>query len=316
MESLNMKKIIITLLALLAFWGVQAQETYRFAHRDTCNLYLDIYWPDGGADPTFQGRDKPTILNVFGGGFLVGSRNDEYILRWVELLNREGYTVVTMDYRLGMKDYRVDKGFKGLFQASDRFFLSQQVGVEDVFSAVSYLAENDLVDTDNLVIAGNSAGAIIALASAYEIANGHTQGLPEGFQFKGVMSFSGAIISTSGAPKFQNAPCPILLFHGDKDKAVAFHHLGLFGRGMWGSSYLAQRLQEKGYPYSFYRIQDRNHAVATYQMVLWGWEKEFLEQSVMLGKRQTVDAVLQNPDFPVGNSYDANDIYSGNLTEY
>jgi len=304
-----MKRLFILLVFLLSFLGAQARETHLFAHRDTCDLYLDIYRPAEGSETTFRGLDKPTILHVFGGGFLVGTRNDPYILRWVNLLNQEGYTVVTMDYRLGMKNYKVEKGLAGLSKASNRFFLSQQIGVEDVFSAISYLEENQLVDTGNLVLAGNSAGAIVSLASAYAVANGQTKGLPEGFQFKGVMSFSGGIISTSGAPRLKRAACPILLFHGERDKAVAYDHLGALGRGLWGSSYLAKKLRQKGSPYTFYSIQNRGHDVAAYHTVLWEYEKAFLE-SLMLGTPQMADVVLDNPDFPNRGDIRVRDIYN------
>ena len=45
--------------------------------------------------------------------------------------------------------------------------------------------------------------------------------LPEGFRFKGVMSFAGAVMSTSGVPQYAAEPAPQLLFHGTADAAVA-----------------------------------------------------------------------------------------------
>ena len=305
-----MKKILLALITIV--WGclAQAQETYLFASRDTCDLYLDIYRPAEGADTTFQGIRKPAIIHVFGGGFVTGSRRDGYLVNWYKLLNQEGYTVVAIDYRLGMKGYKMKKGLSGLLNASDRFLLSQEVGVEDVFSAVRFLARNDVgVDVDNLVLAGNSAGAIITLASAQALANGQVPDLPEGFNFKGAISFAGAIISTSGAPKFQSAPCPVLLFHGTVDKAVAYNKLAAFGRGLWGSNYLAKKFKKNGYPYCFYRMKDRTHDVAGYHIALWPYEKAFLEQNVMLGHARTVDALVEDDSLPRWDNIKINDIY-------
>ena len=277
-----------------------AQETYRFAERDTCSLYLDIFRAAEGSETTFQGKAKPAVMFVFGGGFVMGQRSDVFTMEWVSRLNQEGYDVITIDYRLGMKDYKVGKGLAGIFKASDRFVLSQQVGVEDVFSAVAFLAENqDLgVDVNNLVLSGSSAGAIISLASEYNIVQGNTEGLPAGFNFKGVMSFAGAIISNTGAPKFKSAPCPILLLHGTADKAVQYKKFSAFGRGVWGSSWLAKQFAKNGWNHCIYRFKDRTHAVAAYMNYVWPLEKDFLEQNVILGADRTVDSIVDDPTLP------------------
>ena len=277
-----------------------AQETYRFVQRDTCSLYLDIFRASEGSDTTFQNKPKPTIMFVFGGGFVMGERSDNFAMEWINRLNAEGYAVVTIDYRLGMKGYKVGKGLIGTYQASDRFALSQQIGVEDVISAVSFLAENDDlgIDVNNLVISGSSAGAIISLAAEYSIVNGKAEGLPAGFNFKGVMSFAGAIISNSGEPKYSAAPCPTLLLHGTSDKIVAYKHFGAFGRGIWGSSWLAKQYAKNGWDHCIYRFKGRTHDVAAYMNYIWPLEKEFLEQNVILGARRTVDAIVDDPTLP------------------
>jgi dienelactone hydrolase len=295
-----MKKIALFLMVFALGLTARAQETYRFAQRDTCSLYLDIFRAAEGSQTTFQGKPKPAVMFVFGGGFVMGQRTDSFVQKWFTLLNSEGYDVVTIDYRLGMKDYKVGKGLKGVYKASDRFLLAQQVGVEDVFSAVSFLAQNgDLgIDVNNLVISGSSAGAIISMAAEYDIACGRTEGLPAGFNFKGVMSFAGAIISNSGAPKYKKAPCPTLMLHGTADKAVAYKHFGAFGRGIWGSSFLAEQFSKKGWEHCIYRFTGRPHVVAGYMEYLWPIEKEFLEQNVILGTRRTIDATVDDPSLP------------------
>ena len=103
------------------------------------------------------------------------------------------------------------------------------------------------------------------MAAEYEIVSGRTQGLPEGFNFKGVMSFAGAVISTSGAPEYRTAPCPTLLLHGTADEAVAYRKYNVGGRGIWGSDYLVDQWKKKDYQnYCIYRFQDRTHDVAAY----------------------------------------------------
>ena len=297
-----MKRIALLSIVLLSGLVAEAQETFRFARRDTCDLYLDIYRPAADAEVTLEGKAKPTVLFVFGGGFIMGKRNDPFAVEWFRRLNREGYAVVSIDYRLGMKGYKVEKGLSGLKKASDQFYLSQQVGVEDLFSAIAFLAENkdELgIDPMNLVAAGSSAGAIISLAAEYDILCGRTGNLPEGFQFKGVMSFAGGVVSLSGEPKYLSAPCPTLLLHGTADSMVAYNKLSMGGRGIWGSDFLATQWAKKGYTgWCIYRFKDRPHDVAAYMSYLWDIEQSFLEQNVILGHPRTVDATVEDPTLP------------------
>ncbi len=309
-----MKKtgFIIFVFLLAALQDLSAQETYRYAQRDTCDLYLDIFRPSEGTASRSEDVSKPTIVYLFGGGFIGGQRKDDFTMKWFKLLNDNGFPVVTIDYRLGMKNYKVGKGLSGALKAVDRFLLSQQVGVEDLFSAISYLDVNKEklgIDSGNIVFAGSSAGAIITLAAVHAIANGNTAGLPEGFKPKGAISFAGAIISTSGAPDFKDAPCPLLLFHGTADKAVAYKHYGIFGKGIWGSDFLAGRLSKREYPHCIYRFKDRTHDVAAYHMVLWELERQFLEECVMAGHVKTLDAFVDDTSLPSWGSLSMEDIY-------
>ena len=297
-----MKKIILISLALCLAVAASAQETYLFAQRDTCSLYLDIFRPTEGSETTFEGKEKPAIIYIFGGGFLMGQRVDDFKREWFQRLNDNGYALITIDYRLGMKGYRIGKGLSGLKKASDRFYQSQQMGVEDLFSAISFLAENrdELgIDPSNLVVSGSSAGAIVSLAAEYDIVCGRTAGLPDGFQFKGVMSFAGGVVSLNGVPRYPSAPCPTLLMHGTADGAVAYDKLCLGGRGIWGSSFLAEQWARKGYTgWCIYRFKDRLHDIASYMNYLWDIEQAFLEQNVILGSPRRVDAMVDDPTLP------------------
>lgn len=290
-------RILLLLALLCAGFSARALETHLFVQRDTCALYLDIYYPAAGAETVLGDHEKPTVLFVFGGGFIGGRRSDPFVRHWFERLNADGYGVVAIDYRLGMKGYKVGKGLSGAFKAADRFRLSQDVGVEDVFSAMEFLAAHPElgVDTDNVVLAGSSAGAIISLASVYAVANGKA---PAGIRFKGVMSFAGAIISTSGKPKFKQAPCPMLLFHGTEDGAVAYKRFGFFGKGIWGSSFIAKQLSKKGWDCHIWRFEGSTHDVAAYMDYLWPIEKEFLEKDCTLGISRRTDATLTDDSLP------------------
>lgn len=293
--------------SILAFClSASAQETYKFASRDTCDLYMDIFRP---AEPS----SKPAILHVFGGGFITGQRSDAFIRSWADILTSDGYTLVTVDYRLGMKGYKVGKGLVGAYKAAGQFYRSQEMGVEDVVSALGYICDNAdslRLDPANIVLAGSSAGAIITLATVKALANGEIDSLPEGFALKGAMSFAGAIIGTSGAPKFKNAPCPLAMFHGTADKAVAYDHLGTALRGIWGSSYISRQLNRKGYSHCIYRFTDYTHDVAAYHIAMWPEEKLFLEQNIIQGQDRRVDATLTSDAHPHWTPVSLDTIYN------
>ena len=309
-----MKRTILTLLALLlcALSFAQGKKTtYMVAQRDTCDLYMDMYEPVEIPGDTLY---RPTILYVFGGGFITGQRDDPWVLPWFKLLNENGYRVVSVDYRLGLKGIRMRFDLFHLIESAGYTKKAVDMGVEDVFSSVRYLADHPElgVDMDNIVIAGSSAGAMISLSSELEACNRtvRAESLPEGFHFAGVMSFAGAIMSDSGKPEYKRAPCPQLLIHGTADGAVEYEKMG-FGRwGMFGSSFLVNKvLKPAGYVYQIYRYVDHSHDMAANMVANWPEEKRFLEVSVIGRRPLVIDCTVDDPMMPVFHGYTLDEIY-------
>ena len=311
-----MRRTILALLALLLCAVSFAQgkkSTYMVAQRDTCDLYMDVYDPVVIPGDTLN---RPTILFVFGGGFIMGQRDDPWVLPWFKLLNENGYRVVSVDYRLGLKGIRMRFDLFHLIQSADYTKAAVDMGVEDVFASVRYLADHPElgVDMDNIVIAGSSAGAMISLSCELEACNRTARAviLPEGFHFAGVMSFAGAIMSDTGKPAYKRTPCPQLLIHGTKDGAVAYEKMGFGRRGMFGSSYLVEEvLAPAGYTYQIYRYVGHSHDMAANMMANWPEEKRFLEVSVMGRQPLTIDCTIDDPTMPVlgAASVTLDDIY-------
>ena len=73
--------------------------TYMFMQRDTCDLYLDIYDPAPGSETIYNGKRKPTILFVFGGGFISGNRAEPFHLPWYRELTDTAADLSDMQLR-------------------------------------------------------------------------------------------------------------------------------------------------------------------------------------------------------------------------
>ena len=131
-----MKRLILALLALLlctASFSQGKKATYKVAQRDTCDLFMDVYEPVTIPGDTL---DRPTILFVFGGGFIMGRRDDPWVMPWFKLLNENGYRVVSVDYRLGLKGIRMRFDLFHLIQSANYTKTAVDMGVEDVFASV------------------------------------------------------------------------------------------------------------------------------------------------------------------------------------
>ena len=301
-----MKRIILSIMTLITAAGVATQAaepiivpdgTYIFEKRDTCDLFLDIYNPAKGSTTSIDGNEKPTIVFLFGGGFIHGTRDDADYLPWFKAMTEDGYRIVSIDYRLGLKGE--DKVGVAQVNALDKAI---HMGVEDLYSATNFLKDNaeELgIDPSNLVIAGSSAGAIIAMQAEYEICNGTswTDVLPEGFRYAGVMSFSGAILSREGKVDYRKySPAPTLMLHGTADEIVPYKQIAVFNLGFFGGGKLVERFQKFGYNYNMYHFIDYGHEIAGSMATTTDLQKRFLETNVMKGKKRIVEAWISDPD--------------------
>ena len=270
--------------------------TYMYERRDTCDLFLDVYDPADGSETTYMGIEKPTVLFMFGGGFIQGTRDDKSYNSWFRMLTENGYRVVSIDYRLGLKGSTK----VGIAQVNvlDKAI---HMAVEDLFSATNFILDNADqfgVSADNIVISGSSAGAIAAMQAEYEVANrtAWASVLPEGFNYAGVMSFSGAILSREGLVDYKSAPCPTLMLHGTSDKLVPYRQIKVFKLGFFGGGKLVKRFQKFGYNYNMYHFMDYGHEVAGSMSTTLDLQLKFLECNVMQKKMRIVEAWISDPD--------------------
>ena len=265
------KAVILFFTALLSSVtlpaGTLLKETRVFAEMEGTTLKLDIYKTDSATI-----LSQPCLVFVFGGGFKEGTRDARHYQPYFHYFATKGYTVVSIDYRLGMKGKEAPGilNHKPLQQAIE-------MAVADLYIATNYLLEHadDLnIDPSLIILSGSSAGAITVLQADYMERDNHPAAsvLPDDFRYAGVISFAGGIFSEEGLPSYTQRPAPTLFFHGSADKLVPYNNTRLFKLGMFGSKSLTKRFRNERYPYIFYIMEDIGHEVSEYPM------KEFLPE--------------------------------------
>ena len=311
------KKTFLTFISIICLcMSAAAQDflspagTYLYEKRDTCDLFLDIYYPAKGSQTKIDGKEKPTIIFMFGGGFITGERDNESYNKWFRQLTDNGYGVISIDYRLGLKG----SSKVGIAQ-TNLLDKAIHMAVEDLFSATNFLIDNAdelKINPKNLVISGSSAGAISVMQAEYEIANqtSWAKVLPKDFNYAGVMSFAGAIFSREGKVDFKTSPCPALMLHGTADSIVPYKQIAVLNLGFFGAGKLVERFKKYDLNYNMYHFKDYGHEIAGSMDTTFDLQVKFLENNVMQGKKRIVEVWISDPNIYKGSSLKSRkDIY-------
>ncbi|MDB5283595.1 MAG: hypothetical protein JWO06_2670 [Bacteroidota bacterium] len=193
------------------------------------DLYLDIYEPTGDTL-----TKRPIIVFQFGGGFVIGSRNEPDIPQFATYFAQLGYVVASIDYRIGLNPLDTGSTVRAFYR-----------GVQDERSAIRFLAQNAAqfkLDTNYLILTGTSAGCFCAFANAFmtdtdrpgptfgttlepddmgcmdcsgNTAFGHR--IP---RIKAIVNQWGAMLDTSYIDPWEKVP--VISFHGDQDILVPY----------------------------------------------------------------------------------------------
>jgi len=195
------------------------QKYYRF----------DFYEPAG--DNTAY---RPLIIWLHGGGFKFGKKTSGGLPRWCKTFARRGYVCAAINYRLSKKHPL--KNFADLAAGC-------AAAVEDLNKAIQYFKDHCSgyrIDTNFIILGGNSAGGMIALQAVYgsgaEIATLIHSGdstspaarLHNPYRVAGIINYWGALFDPGW---LGNAHVPIVSVHGKRDRVVAIDNnkSGLYG---------------------------------------------------------------------------------------
>jgi acetyl esterase/lipase len=124
---------------------LRAEKDIVFGKGGDMDMTLDVYHPPEGVTPK-----RMAIIHLFGGGFFAGNKNAGYIINDAKALGNRGYTSVSANYRL----------------QSEAKWPAQ---IHDVKGAIRWTRANAAkigVDADKIVVAGYSAGGMLALLAA------------------------------------------------------------------------------------------------------------------------------------------------------
>lgn len=138
----------------------------------TDSLYMDIFLPKC---PSNNAAERPLLMWIHGGGFIDGSKDEESIQSLCKNFARRGYVTASIQYRLGYVSD--DKAWSCNYPNYNCAFASDSSewvrayyrAVQDAKGALRYLINRHQqfkIDTLNVFVAGESAGAITALSVA------------------------------------------------------------------------------------------------------------------------------------------------------
>ena len=188
------------------------------------SLRLDVYAPDDEGNHL-----HPLLIMIHEGAFFSGDKADDALSRWCEQFASCGYVAVSVNYRLGFNLFS--------FSVSEAAYSALQ----DVNAAIRYLLAHRVtyrIDPDKIFLAGCSAGAIVALNTAFlndsnipesmqEVAAklGTLSSIPvtpaydEPFAIRAVGNMWGAVLDPA---ILKSSPASVISFHGEYDPVVPF----------------------------------------------------------------------------------------------
>jgi acetyl esterase/lipase len=170
------------------FWGHKYSEATDIKYGNAEGQKLDIYsqgqWI---GEPYYWKPDTvlhPTLIYIHGGGWLGGTKNQitPFIIPYLQ----KGWNVVTLDYRIG----------EG----------TAPKAVDDCMEAVQWIsrhAKNFNVDTEHVVISGESAGGHLALITGLlnSIPGSHKYYSGDSLKIKAIVNWFG-ITDIAGVDNF------------------------------------------------------------------------------------------------------------------
>ena len=194
-------------------------------------MTMDIFFPVGD-----NLSKRPLVMLAFGGGFLVGSKEDEDVWATCDSLAMKGYVTASINYRKNMNIASSASALRAIYRAA-----------QDYSSAIRYMKEfsDDYgIDTNYVFVGGVSAGGFSARHAVFMDENerpaetfqsgllGNNPDLgcmncagnnyEHSTNVRGIINLWGAVLDTTIIQ--QDEIVPMTLFHGTDDLIVPYDY--------------------------------------------------------------------------------------------
>lgn len=223
---------------------------------------------------SFKKRKLPLIIYLHGGGFMEGVSKTDH-LSFCEHLAAKGFIVANVEYRGGfvasLSNYKQELS-KAVYRAE-----------QDQRAAIRYLvhhAKEYNIDPALIFIAGESAGGVTSLFSAYVSQNDWDHAAPsyhqklgsidsagnnltDKFTIRAVISLWGGISDTTFISPEEMHQIPSLLFHSVSDSEIPFERSNnstAVQQLLLGSKDIANRFKNNNGCYQLHFVRDAGHA--------------------------------------------------------
>lgn len=231
-----------------------ARDILNEAYGTESKQVLDVFLPAGRSTET-----TPLLIYIHGGGWIEGSKEEFLQFREAIRISFPQYAFVAINYRLFDFNTNVNR------------FPTQE---NDVIQAINYIKSktNDWDVSDQLILAGASAGGHLALLHSYkhqpignikaviaffpptDLASLYSINLLTQLGLNGLLGGTpqdrpSAYLESSPSNYVQKAVVPTIIFHGTSDTVVPIGQSDVF----------AEKLKEVSAIYEYKRIENQGH---------------------------------------------------------
>lgn len=263
------------------------KTTWLYAVKGTDSLYMDRYVAEASRE-----TNAPCLIFAFGGGFVGGERDNPAYVPYFEYFARKGYAVVSIDYRLGLRETAGSRPDPAATPEAlaERFFAAVDMAVEDLYDATSFIVGQARawgLDPSAVVASGSSAGAITVLQGEYERCTGSalSRRLPGKASAMQASSPSQEPFWRKAPPVRSGGKSPPRSSYFTAMRTVTFLTTASHGgAALYGSFYLSRQFRRMNTPFYFYSVSGAAHEMAVRPMDRNRAEIEIFLDRLVLGR--------------------------------
>lgn len=281
------------------------------------DLKMDIYQPIGD-----KVRNRPVILLIHGGAFIVGDKRDEFNVRLAKYYASCGYVVASINYRLGFIF------IPGMYSELER---AMYRATQDTRSALRFLSDNKNIygiNPEFCFVGGNSAGGFISLFACFmeehekmQSAVGNPFKLQSDlgcldcsgntnkseYRIRRAVSMWGGINDLEIIDDYEKIP--VLLIHGDADQIVPYNYdypfsnvsaemASVFTKKVYGSMPVYEKMQSLSFDAELFSLIGEGHEPFKDENQMYAENYDAIKNKILTFFTRE----MQNDDFVISRS--------------